>query len=239
MNIYYYKRYGAARIMNYDENSICSFVLILFSMFESLPFLISGVLLGLAAGILPGPLLTLVISETVRHSKKEGILVASAPVLTDLPIILLSVLILHKLSDFYFMLGILSIAGALFIAYLAYESISIKGVDLNLETIKTQSLKRGVITNFLSPHPYIFWITIGAPTVLKAYNINLLSAIFFLLGFYALLVGSKIIVALLVDRSKSFLKSSVYIYIIRTLGFILLIFAALYIRDALKIIGLI
>ena len=137
------------------------------------------------------------------------------------------------------MLGILSIAGALFIAYLAYESITIKGVDLNLETIKTQSLKRGVITNFLSPHPYIFWMTIGAPTVLKAYNINLLSAIFFLLGFYALLVGSKIIVALLVDRSKSFLKSSAYIYIIRTLGFILLIFAALYIRDALKIFGVI
>ena len=225
--------------MSFDENSICSFFLILFSMSESLPFLISGILFGLSAGILPGPLLTLVISETVKHNKKEGILVASAPVLTDLPIILLSVFVLAKLSNFHLVLGILSIAGALFIGYLAYESITIKGVELNLENIKAQSLRKGVITNFLSPYPYLFWISIGAPSILKAYKISLLSVIFFILGFYLLLVGSKVIVALIVDRSKSFLKSSAYIYIIRTLGFILLIFAALYIRDALKIFGVI
>lgn len=228
-----------ARIVSYDDNAIYSLFLILFSMSESLPFLISGVLFGLAAGILPGPLLTLVISETVRHNKKAGILVASAPVLTDVPIILLSVFVLAKLSDFHLLLGLLSVGGALFIAYLAYESITIKGVELNLDNIKTQSLRKGVITNFLSPHPYMFWVAVGAPIVLKAYKINSLSVIFFLLGFYLLLVGSKVIVALLVDRSKSFLKSSVYIYIIRTLGFILLIFSALYIRDALKIFGVI
>jgi threonine/homoserine/homoserine lactone efflux protein len=208
-------------------------------MSESLPFLISGVLFGLSAGILPGPLLTLVISETVKHNKKEGILVASAPVLTDLPIILLSVFVLAELSNSHLVLGILSIAGALFIGYLAYESITIKGVELNLENIKTQSLRKGVITNLLSPYPYLFWISIGAPNIIKGYKINLLSVIFFILGFYLLLVGSKVIVALIVDRSKSFLKSSAYIYIIRTLGLILLIFAALYIRDALKIFGVI
>lgn len=208
-------------------------------MIESLPFLFSGVLFGLAAGILPGPLLTLVISETVKHNKKEGIKVASAPVLTDLPIILLSVFVLAKLSNFHLALGILSIAGALFIGYLAYESITIKGVELDLEKIKTRSLKKGVITNFLSPYPYLFWISIGAPNIIKGYKINLLCVIFFILGFYLLLVGSKVIVALIVDRSKSFLKSSAYIYIIRILGFILLIFSALYIRDALKIFGVI
>jgi threonine/homoserine/homoserine lactone efflux protein len=208
-------------------------------MCDSLPFLISGVLFGLAAGILPGPLLTLVISETVRHSRKEGIKIASAPILTDLPIILLTVFVMSKLSDFQLALGILSISGALFISYLAYESITIKGVELNLESIKAHSLRKGIITNFLSPHPYLFWITVGAPNVLKAYKINSLSVIFFLLGFYAFLVGSKILVAMLVDKSKSFLKSSAYLYIIKTLGLILFIFAALYIRDALKIFGVI
>lgn len=208
-------------------------------MFDSLPFLVSGILFGLVAGLLPGPLLTLVISETIRHNKKEGIKVASAPVLTDLPIILLSVFVLAELSNYHLVLGILSIAGALFIGYLAYESIMIKGLELNLENIKTQSLRKAVITNFLSPYPYLFWISIGAPSIIKGYKINLLSVIFFILGFYLLLVGSKVVVALIVDKSKFFLKSNAYVYIIKTLGVILLIFAALYIRDALKIFGVI
>lgn len=208
-------------------------------MIGSIPFLISGILFGLVAGILPGPLLTLVISETVKHNKKEGIIVASAPILADIPIVLLSVFVLAKLSSFNLIVGTISILGALFIIYLAYESITIKGIELNLQKVKAQSLRRGIITNFLNPHPYLFWIAVGAPTVLKGYKVNLLSVFFFILGFYLFLVGSKVMVALIVDKSKSFLKSNTYIYIIRTLGLILLIFSVIYIKDGLKLFGII
>ena len=208
-------------------------------MIESLPFLISGILFGLIAGISPGPLLTLVISETIKHNKKEGIIVASVPILTDIPIVLLSVFILAKLSSFNLVLGTISISGALFIVYLAYESITIKGIELNLQKVKAQSLRKGIITNFLNPHPYLFWIAVGAPTILKGYRVNVLSVLFFILGFYLFLVGSKIMVALIVDKSKSFLKSNTYVYIIRTLGFILLIFSVIFIKDGLSYFGII
>ena len=52
--------------------------------------LITGIILGLMAGISPGPLLALVISETLKHGKKEGIKIALTPFITDLPAILLS-----------------------------------------------------------------------------------------------------------------------------------------------------
>jgi threonine/homoserine/homoserine lactone efflux protein len=208
-------------------------------MIESLPFLISGILFGLVAGISPGPLLTLVISETIKHNKKEGIFVASAPILTDIPIVLLSVFVLAKLSSFNLVLGTISISGALFIVYLAYESITTKGIELNLQKVKAQSLRKGIITNFLNPHPYLFWIAVGAPTILKGYRVNVLSVLFFILGFYLFLVGSKIMVALIVDKSKSFLKSNTYVYIIRTLGFILLIFSVIFIKDGLHYFGII
>lgn len=202
-------------------------------------FLISGALLGLAAGISPGPLLTLVISETLKHSRKEGIIIASAPVLTDVPIILLSVFILKNLSGFNFVLGSISILGALFIAYLAYESFTIKGIELNLQNNKIQSLGKGIITNILSPHPYLFWMTVGAPAILKAFRINPMSGLLFILGFYLFLVGSKIAVALIVDRSKKFLQSRTYIYIIRASGLVLLVFSILFIREGLKLFGII
>jgi threonine/homoserine/homoserine lactone efflux protein len=206
-------------------------------MIESISFLLSGIVFGLAAGISPGPLLALVISETLRHGKKEGILTAIAPLVTDLPIVIISVLILAKLSHSHFLLGVISITGAVFIGYLAYESITVKSSSLNIKTINPQSLRKGIITNFLSPHPYLFWIAVGAPMVLKAYQSNIWSAIFFVGGFYFLLVGSKIITALLIDKSRDIMRRRGYLYTIKALGFMLLIIAFLFIRDGLKLMG--
>ena len=208
-------------------------------MFETATYLVSGVIFGLAAGISPGPLLTLVISETIRHSKKEGIIIASAPAVTDVPIILVALLVLSRLSSSDLILGVISILGALFIGYLAYESMKVKGLDFDPTDAKAESLKKGIIANLLNPHPYVFWLTIGAPQMISAYEVNLIAPVLFISGFYVFLIGSKIMVALIVDKSKSFLKSKAYLYIIRGLGIILLIFALLFIKEGLKYFGVI
>ena len=67
-------------------------------------YLTIGTVLGLSAGFAPGPLLTLVISETLQHDIKSGIKIALAPIITDLPIIILTLFILSKLikNVFYF-----------------------------------------------------------------------------------------------------------------------------------------
>lgn len=35
-------------------------------------YLVSGIVFGLSSGLAPGPLLTLVLTETLRHGKKGG-----------------------------------------------------------------------------------------------------------------------------------------------------------------------
>jgi threonine/homoserine/homoserine lactone efflux protein len=74
-------------------------------MLEEFTFLLSGIIFGLTLGVAPGPLLTLVISETLKHNRKEGIKVAIAPIITDLPIVLVTLLILSKMSNFDPILG--------------------------------------------------------------------------------------------------------------------------------------
>lgn len=69
-------------------------------------FLSTGTLLGLAAGFSPGPLLVLVISETLRHSVKEGVKVSIAPIITDTPILLVALFVLTQLSIFLFRDGV-------------------------------------------------------------------------------------------------------------------------------------
>lgn len=69
-------------------------------------FLSTGTLLGLAAGFSPGPLLVLVISETLRHSVKEGVKLSIAPIITDTPILLVALFVLTQLSKFLFRDGV-------------------------------------------------------------------------------------------------------------------------------------
>ena len=195
--------------------------------------------MGLSAGFAPGPLLTLVISETLQHDIKSGVKVALAPIITDLPIIILTLFILAKLSNFHNILGIISLTGGFFILFMGYESIRTKGVELNIQETESQSLRKGILANALNPHPYLFWFSVGAPTMTEAMRQNIIAPLAFISSFYALLVGSKILLAILVGKSKSFLSGNVYIYTLRFLGLILCILAFALFLDGLKLLGII
>ncbi|MDP3644827.1 MAG: LysE family transporter [Bacteroidota bacterium] len=211
----------------------------MFEALTTLKFFTVGALFGLTAGISPGPLLTLVISETLKHSKKEGIKIAISPLITDIPIVLISFFVFSRLSQFNSILGAISILGGIFIAYLAYETLKTRELNFHLTDTYARSLKKGIIANFLSPHPYLFWITVGSPLALKAFETNLLALILFLLSFYVFLIGSKIGVAFLVSKSKVLLTNIIYLWTMRLLGIVLLLFSLLFIYEGVKYLGLV
>lgn len=201
-----------------------------------LTFLTAGTVLGFSAGLAPGPLLALVISETLQHDRKAGVKVALAPVITDLPIIIFSLLVLAKLSRFQNILGIISVIGAFFILYLGITNMKIKGVQIDADSTPQKSLQKGIFVNTLSPHPYLFWLTVGGPTTIKAWDLSLLAASGFVVCFYVMLVGSKILLAMLVSRSRSFLQQNTYILTMRLLGLILILLAGYLFQDGLQLL---
>jgi threonine/homoserine/homoserine lactone efflux protein len=202
-------------------------------------FLLIGAILGLSAGLSPGPLLTLVISETLQHGAKSGVKVALAPIVTDFPIIMLTFFVLSKLSGFHHILGIISLIGGLFILYMGYEGIRSKRIELDDQIKQPKSLTKGILANVLNPHPYLFWFSVGAPTMTRAMNVSIIALLAFIGGFYTMLVGSKILLALLVGKSKSFLEGNVYVYALRFLGLALCVLAFVLFRDGLRLLGLI
>jgi threonine/homoserine/homoserine lactone efflux protein len=207
-------------------------------MISLFSFLATAFFLGLSGGLSPGPLLTLVVVESLKHGVKEGIKVSIAPLFTDTPIVLTTLLLLSRLSDIQPVLGAIALLGAAFLIFLGCESLLFKGVDIDVARIKPQSVKKGIIANFLNPSPYLFWLSIGAPLVLRSYKVSLLSAILFVICFYTVLVGSKILIAVMIGKSRRFLKSSHYVYTIRLLGIILFVFAFFFIKDGLRSWGL-
>jgi threonine/homoserine/homoserine lactone efflux protein len=201
-------------------------------------FLGAGVVMGLSAGFSPGPLLALVLSQTIRHGVREGVKIAAAPLLTDLPIILVSTLLLRKLSGFRSILGVVSIFGGLFLLHMARDTFRARMQEPASVAVDPQSFRKGAIVNALSPYPYLFWLTVGAPMILNGWETSPPAAVAFIAGFYGCLVGSKALLAVLAGQSKHLMSGRAYHYLMRTLGILLLLFAILLLRDGLGLLGL-
>jgi threonine/homoserine/homoserine lactone efflux protein len=192
--------------------------------------------LGFYAGFSPGPLLALVISQTIRHGSKEGAKVALAPILTDVPIILVSTLLLVHLSGYKSILGVVSVSGAVYLGYLACASVRIRGVEVSVDEGVPYSLIKGAIVNALNPSPYLFWITIGAPVILKGLGVSYIAPVLFVGSFLGCLVGSKVLLAVIAGKSRHFLTGRTYLYVMRALGVVLLVFAFVLFKDGLRLL---
>ncbi|MBP2029148.1 threonine/homoserine/homoserine lactone efflux protein [Methanohalophilus levihalophilus] len=207
-------------------------------MFESAEFLLMGLVLGFAAGISPGPLMAMTISETLQHGSKEGIKVAISPLITDILIVSSIVLLLIHFENQESAIALISLTGALYLVHLGISSLRTQNIDIEISNGKKDSLKKGILANFLSPHPYLFWIAIGGPIFFRALEVNILAVVLFIFGFYLLLVGSKIVLALAIGKFSFFLKNKYYLYTIRSLGVVYLIFAMFFITQGLGLLGL-
>jgi threonine/homoserine/homoserine lactone efflux protein len=165
--------------------------------------LVAGLSIGLAAGITPGPLMTLVVTATLRRGFGAGWRTAVAPLLTDVPIVALAVAAISALPE----AGVrgLGIGGGLVVMAFGLWELShvVNAVPEDGDVGGTSAdVWRGVAVNALSPHPWIFWATAGGPLLVDAWSEAPGGAVAFLLGFYVALVGSKVALAGVVGAGR-------------------------------------
>ncbi len=183
-----------------------------------------GITLGFAAGISPGPMLALVITRSVERGFASGLRVAIAPLFSDLPIVLASVLLATTLPER--MLQLLGIAGGLFLVFLGIEQI-VRSRRAGLAQPGSQraaeDLTQAVLVNLLNPHPWLFWFTVGGPIVVGAWALSPWNGTSFLASFYLLLVGSKILLAWMIAKGRNRLSLQRYRLVLQGCGLMLVI----------------
>jgi len=173
--------------------------------------LLSGVLLGVTAGITPGPLLTLVIVESLRGGWAAGVRVALAPIVSDGLVISAALLLMAPLPPWG--LSALSIVGGLVIIWMGWGAA--RSAPPSPDGAKAPgaaaSFWKGVATNLLNPHAYLFWLTAGVPVMSGGLaRHGLLGPAAFLVGFFACLVASKAVIAFGVSSGRRFLQGAAY-----------------------------
>jgi threonine/homoserine/homoserine lactone efflux protein len=200
-----------------------------------LTYLGLGLSMGLSAGLSPGPLSALLVASTLRSGLAGGLRVALAPLLTDLPIIALAVLLVDRMPPGA--LRWLGAIGALVVAWMAIDTLrsawsSSLPDEAGPAADPRRELWRGILVNATNPHPYIFWATVGAPILVRGWRTSPWLALAFLVPFYTLLIGSKVILAWLVNRGAGELSETWYRRILAGSGVLMLVMAGVLIRQA-------
>jgi threonine/homoserine/homoserine lactone efflux protein len=199
-----------------------------------IPLISAAFILGATSGLSPGPLLTLVVAESLRKGFRSGAAVAVAPLITDAPVILLMILLAGILSSEDSVIGGLYLAGACYLAYLSIEQFRFKGSGIDTAADASVSFRKGAIVNLLNPAPYVFWLTIGAPLLARAREVSWMAVIAFLGVFYVFLVGMKLLLAVLIGKNRHLLKGMCYRAVMRAMGVVLLLFAVIFIKNGLE-----
>ncbi len=195
-----------------------------------------GVGLGIAAGVSPGPLLTLVVSASLARGLPAGARIAVAPLLTDVPIVLVCLTVLDRLPART--LAVISILGAVYVLILGIMTlVSARTASLGAEVTpvsegRAGDVWRGVLANLLNPHPWIAWISVMGPVVVRGFDQAPINAIVFVGLFYVLLVGSKLAIAALVARGRHLMSERVHRRVLAATGLVLIVLSGLLARDA-------
>ena len=187
----------------------------------------AGIALGIIEGIKPGPLLTMVIRESLSKGLKAGMWTAAAPIFTDGPMIIASLLLAGWMATQPSILFSISLLGALFLTKMGLECFSLEAPDPdNTDIDASGSFKRGVVTNLLNPHVYMFWFLIGGPLMASAAEQEPLAPILYAICFLITIILVKASIAWLFVGGGTWLSPRKYRVAMVICGLAMLGFAA-------------
>ncbi len=148
-------------------------------------YLVFAITYSFACVVQPGPFQAFLLSQSLTNGWKKTIPLVFAPLISDIPVIILVLFVLTKVPGE--VLIALQCAGGIFLIYLAFKAFQTWRTYHLIErpTVpEHQNLFKAVLVNLLNPNPYIGWSLVMGPILLKAWGESRLNGAAFLVSFY-------------------------------------------------------
>lgn len=144
--------------------------------------------LAFAAGVQPGPFQAFLFHRALRDGWRSSLVAACAPILSDAPIIAITLLLLARMPPSVQV--VLRGLGGLLLLVLAFRALRTARQEAEGEAPKTfETLGAAVLINLLNPNPWLAWGLVLGPALLQAWRMGPGLAITVVAVFYATLTS--------------------------------------------------
>ncbi len=201
-------------------------------------------IVGFSGAMMPGPLLTVTVTETARRGARAGPLLMVGHALLEL--LLMAALILGLksfLNNPNFIITV-SIVGGLFLIWMGYGMLrdAWKGnISLELKSKTEKALLgpvlAGILVSISNPYWTIWWATIGLGYITSAWEYGMAGLFFFFTGHILADFTWYGAVAIAIARGKRIMSDRLYRGIIVVCGVFLIGLALTFIRDGIGRMG--
>lgn len=163
--------------------------------------IVAGSLLALMTGYLPGPFTTMVASTGLHRGVAAGARLSLVTLITDLPPMFLTAFVLTRLDNQ--ILRWIGFAGGAVVIYLSVQVFRRankplpEGPRIRDEIHDLLAVAAG---GLLSPAPWLFWLVVGSPLLIRSLSRGWWEAAVFGLCFFGVLIATQISVAWMASR---------------------------------------
>lgn len=187
--------------------------------------ILTAVILGLFAGLAPGPYTTMVVGTGFERGFRPAARLALAPLVTDLLPLVVTALVLDRLS--FTALTLLGVLGGVFVCFIGMRFLTRHQASLEeeLEAEGEQHLDRQsarfhhvVLSSLLSPAPWLFWLVIGSPLLLRAWERGPGQGVVYLVLLFGTNIGSATALAWGASHGSSLMRPRWKRRVLRAVG---------------------
>ncbi len=168
-------------------------------------YLVIGIGYAFASAVQPGPFLAFLLSQSLANGWRKTVPMAFAPLMSDIPIIVLVLLVLTNLPQG--LLTLLQVAGGLLLLYLTFSAYktwrTFNQREKEIVPVQ-QNFFKAVLVNFFNPGPYLGWSLVMGPLFLKGWQENPANGIALIIGFYGTMVISLMGFVILFSAARKF-----------------------------------
>ena len=162
-----------------------------------------GISYALSAGLQPGPLQAFFLAKVAEQGWRRTLPAAFAPLISDGPIALVSILLLNILPETF--RNLLQLTGGFLLLYFAWNAYRNWREDQVIEFGESESTPKTVfqaaLINLLNPNPYLGWSLVMGPAVVAAWAKSPGTAVSLLLAFYITMITTSMVMIYLMGRA--------------------------------------
>jgi threonine/homoserine/homoserine lactone efflux protein len=201
----------------------------------------SSLLIAYSGALMPGPMLTVVVTETPRQGARAGPLVVLGHAILELTLLVLLVIGLGPLLNHHTVQAALQIVGGSMLVWTAVSMIvalARRQVSIDWEGQsdggRARAVVMGILSSLANPYWLLWWATIGLGLLTKAYALGVAGLVAFYLGhitgdltWYSLISGT-------IAAGKRFITARVYATMLSVAAAFLLVLAAWFLTSGLR-----